>query len=227
MSLDTSEVKTGGALPKTIVPGMTTVRINSVELNQPPFAVAEKGYFFVLNVETKPIEGFEGFMVDKEDPSKGNYAGQIGRVKTNPWFYKDGVTKGGVKIQRDVEIMKQLKHICAAVGSPMDFKAETIEEMVAAFNEAKPYADKWLDMCVGGKEFARDNGFIGYDLFLPKMNQQKVVMEISGTTPSKLLAYDEAVHLVKMKEKPVASFGGDLDDAAAPAAEKPESAFDI
>ena len=116
--LSTKDVKTGGGgLPKTIAPGEHTLRINSAELKRFPFMETDNGYYFILNVETKPIDGFEGFFIDKDDESLGRYAGQIGEVKTNRYYYKDGATKSGIIINRDMELLKQLKNLCVATES--------------------------------------------------------------------------------------------------------------
>ena len=65
--LSTKDVKTGGGgLPKTIAPGEHTLRINSIELTRFAFMEADNGYYLMINVETKPVEGFEGFFINKE-----------------------------------------------------------------------------------------------------------------------------------------------------------------
>ena len=102
MALSTTDLgKEGGSgLPKTISPGNNTVKVNSVHLDE--FKFIPGAYHLMLNVETKPIEGFEGFMIDKDDESKGHYAGQIGRVKAAQYAFADGKTKSGVPIQVDL-----------------------------------------------------------------------------------------------------------------------------
>jgi len=209
--ISTKDVPTTG-LSKTISPGENIVKINSVKLQRFPFMETDQGYYLVLDVETAPIPDFEGFFLDKDDESKGKYEGQVGQVKTNRYFYKDGETKSGIKTNRDMDILKQIRNICVATDSidwftAADGKYETIEEIIEAFNTAAPFKDKYLRMCVAGKEFARDNGFIGYDLFLPKMERNKVAYEAVDAKPSKLITYDETKHLIKIESKAVSSFG--------------------
>ena len=90
MALSTTDLQggTGGGLPKTIAPGNHELKINSVRLEE--FRFIEGAFHLMFEMETKPIEGFEGFMKDREDESKGHYAGQIGRVKASQYAFADG-----------------------------------------------------------------------------------------------------------------------------------------
>ena len=112
--LSTKDVKTAGegGTPKTISPGNHTLKVNSVELKQFPFMESDNAYYLHMNVETEPMgEGFEGFWRDMDDESKGRYEGQVGQLKANRWYYKDGETKSGVPVNRDTEILKFIKEI--------------------------------------------------------------------------------------------------------------------
>lgn len=210
--LSTKDVKTGGGgLPKTIAPGEQILKINSVELKQFPFMQTDDGYYLILNVETKPIEGFEGFFIDKDDESLGRYEGQIGQIKTNRFYYKDGQTKSGIEVSRDMEILKQIKNICIASDAmdwfdDADGKHDTIEEFVEAFNKSKVYEGKWYKFCVAGKEFERNNGYTGYDLFFPKLQRGTVAFEAEDAKISKVIAYNEADMLQKLEPKEVKEF---------------------
>ena len=145
--LSTKNVKTEGAggLSKTIVPGNVTCKINNVLLDQPPFLQQDNGYFLVLNLETEPIEGFEGFFINKDDESLGRHEGQVGRVKASTWAFKDGTTRAGSSISRDQEILKFMKNLCDQMGTDWFIKAdnkhETIEDFIDAFNKAIPPPD--------------------------------------------------------------------------------------
>ena len=111
MALSTTDlVKEGSGLPKTISPGNYTLKINSIGLDDFKFIPDAK--HIILNVETEPIEGFEGFMLDKEDESKGHYAGQIGRLKASQYAFADGKTKSGVEIQRDRSVLIFIQNLC-------------------------------------------------------------------------------------------------------------------
>ena len=240
--LSTKDVQTGGGIPKTISPGEHVLKINNVGLSRPSFEriQQEEGYYVVLNVETKPIPDFEGFFIDKENESLGKYEGQVGEVKTSKFYYKDGETKSGVKITRDLEILKQIKNICIATDTvdwfdAADGKYPTIEAFVDGFNKEKPYANKYLKFCVAGKEFSRNNGYIGHDMFLPKLTRGVFAFEAEDAAQSKLMQYNASEHLEKLQQTQVSSFEAGADEPAVagvdddfpvdPAEEAPE--FDL
>ena len=89
MALSTTDLTTesGSGMPKTIAPGNHELKINSVRLDE--FRFIEGAYHLLMEMETKPIEGFEGFMRDRNDESKGRFEGQIGRVKASKYAFAD------------------------------------------------------------------------------------------------------------------------------------------
>jgi hypothetical protein len=133
----------------------------------------------MLHVETEPIEGFTGFIIDKDDESKGHYAGQIGRVKASQYAYADGETKSGIKIQRDRSIMMFLANLSKSYGitgwfEEQDNKFNTIEEFVKNCSNNAPIKDNvYLDFCVAGKEYEGKAGYTAYDMWLPKAENNK------------------------------------------------------
>ena len=151
MALSTTDLKEGGnGLPKTIAPGNHTVKVNSVYLDE--FKFIPGAVHIMFNVETEPIEGFEGFMIDKDNPDAGHYAGQIGRVKASQYAFADGETKTGIQINRDRSIMIFLQNFCKALNInewflAQDNKHDTIEEFIEALNTEAPFKDKYFD-CV-------------------------------------------------------------------------------
>lgn len=217
--LSTKDVKAegeGGGQAKTITPGNHRLKINSVELKQYPFMKEKDAYHLILNVETEPIKDFEGFFIDPQDESKGRYAGQVGQVKTNRYYYADGTTKGGTPVYRDPEILKMVKSLCEYMDMndwflAQDNKHETIEDFVEAFNTDAPFAGKYAEFCVAGKEYYRNNGYIGHDMYLPKPSGN--LKPIAFKAKDKVVPYEESKHLVKAEPKEVNSFGGGGDDA--------------
>jgi hypothetical protein len=213
---DIASESTGGGLPKTIKPGINTLKINSVGLKRFPFMEADGGYYFVLNVETEPIENFEGFLINKDDESLGRYEGQVGEVKTNRYFYKDGQTKSGIEVFRDEEILKQIRKISiVSTGNTkwldsVDGKFETIEELVEDFNNSGVFKGLYYNFNVAGKEYERKNGYTGYDLYLPKLTRETVAFELKDVENSKLLPFNELNHWIKLESKTVAEFGDTL-----------------
>lgn len=216
MGLSTTDLPTGGGLPKTISPGNHTLKINSVYLDDFKFIQGAK--HLIMNVETEEIEGFEGFMIDKEDPSKGNYKGQIGRVKASQYAFADGQTKSGIQIYRDRSVLMFLSNLCRALGrddwfQQQDNKHDTIEEFVEAFNNEAPYQDIFMDFCVAGKEYESKSGYTNYDLWLPKGTKKGYAFVETGS--DRLLQFNEADHLKKMETKEVGEFGEDSTDIPA------------
>ena len=216
MALSTTDLvkEGGGGLPKTISPGNYTLKINSVGLDDFKFIPDAK--HIILNVETEPIEGFEGFMLDKEDESKGHYAGQIGRLKASQYAFADGKTKSGVEIQRDRSVLIFIQNLCKALDiNPwfiaQDDKHDTIEDLIEAFNTDAPFKDKYFDCCVAGKEYEGKSGYINHDLWIAKGSKAGYAYTEEG---GGVMKYSEAEHLKKMEVKPVTAF--DADDFSVP-----------
>lgn len=229
--LSTKDVKTGGdgATPKTITPGNHTLKINSIELKQYSFMEKDNAYFVNLSVETKPLENFEGFWIDKNDESKGRHEGQVGIVKSNRYFYKDGETKSGVQIFRDNEILKFIKNLCNEAScdswfKKADDKYETIEEFIEGFNSDAPFKDKWLDCCVAGKEYHKSNGYTGYDMFFAKYANRTKGFAKEGSDD--VHVYTEEDFLIKAEPPAeVEGFGNDTAPLMDKVASAPE--FDL
>jgi hypothetical protein len=224
MGLSTTDLPVGGGLPKTITPGNHELKINRMELEE--FTFIPGAYHVMLHVETAPIEGFEGFLIDKDDESKGHYKGQIGRIKASQYAFADGETKSGVKIQRDRSIMIFMQNLCKAYDIQDWFTAqdglhETIEDLVKAFNNKAPFKEKYLSFCVAGKEYVGKTGYTNYDLYLPKAEKSKYSFAAVGDL--KVMTYDEVTHLKKTETKEVKSFGD--DENAFPTPKKSSSDF--
>jgi hypothetical protein len=214
MSLSTTDLGGSTGLPKTISPGNHKLKINSLELEDFSFIPGAK--HLILHVETAPIDGFEGFMIDKDNESLGKYAGQIGKVKASQYAYADGETKSGIKINRDKSMMIFLKTLCTNLGISEWFVAqdnlhETVEDLIIAFNKTAPFKDIYLDFCIAGKEYVGKTGYTNYDMYLPKSDKGK----FSFGTADKVTVYDEKLHLKKTEVKEVKNFGDD-DDLSIP-----------
>jgi hypothetical protein len=216
MGLSTTDLSTGTGgsnLPKTISPGNHVLKINSIDLED--FKFIDGAKHLMLHVETQPIEGFDGFMIDKANPEAGTYAGQIGRVKASQYAYADGETKSGIKIQRDRSVMIFLQSLSKTLGINEWFIAQdglhnTIEDFVTAFNKTAPYKEIFLEFCVTGKEYLNKNDYTSYDMWLPKSENKKYAF--GEVESGKVITYDEAKHLKKLEVKNVDNFGNDDDD---------------
>jgi hypothetical protein len=217
MALSTEDLGTGGSgLPKTISPGNKVLKINHVELED--FKFIDNAKHLILHVETEPIEGFEGFALDKDNPERGHFKGQIGRVKASQYAYADGETKTGIKIQRDRSILIFLQNLCKTMGlnewmQAQHNKHDTIEDFIDAFNQTAPIKDVYLEFCVAGKEYVGKTGYTNYDMWLPKAENGKYAFgEVEG---GKVINYNEAKHLKTLETKEVKNFGED-DDFSTP-----------
>jgi hypothetical protein len=213
MALSIDNLPEGGGLNKIIQPGNVTAKINSIELED--FRFIEGAYHIVMNLETEPIPGFEGFAKDPKDPSKGNYDGQIAKVKASQYAFADGTTKTGIKVERDRNILIFLKNLCNALGCEEWFKAqnnkhETIESFVAAFQDDAPFKDIYLDWCISGKEYMNKQGYTAHNLYLPKSS--KGAYAFSAKDSGKTLPYNETIHLIKLDTSAVKQFDSLEDD---------------
>jgi hypothetical protein len=220
MGLSTTDLPKGGGLPKTIQPGNYSLKINSVYLDD--FKFIEGAKHLIMNVETEEIEGFEGFLVDKADPSLGHFKGQIGRVKASQYAFADGKTKSGIVIYRDRSTLIFLSNLCKALGqsewfATQDNKHDTIDEFVNAFNEEAPFKDVFMDFCIAGKEYESNSGYTNYDLWLPKSSKKGYAYVEKDS--DRLLEYNAVDHLKKIEATKVSGFGDSNDtDVSAKAA---------
>jgi hypothetical protein len=211
MGLSTTDLGTGGnGLPKTISPGNHVLKINMIDLED--FKFIDGAKHLILHVETEPIAGFEGFALDKDNPEKGHYDGQIGRVKASQYAFADGETKTGIKIQRDRSILIFLQSLCKTLGinewfTEQDGAHDTIEDFIEAFNRTAPIKDKYLEFCVAGREYEGKTGYTNYDMWLPKSENRKY--SFGEIEEGKVITFDESKHLKKLETKEVKSFGDD------------------
>ena len=208
-----SQLDKGPSVSKTITVGTQVCKINSIKLEASPFD--KEAFYLYMNMESEPMgDDFEGFLIDKDNPDAGRFLGQVGRVKTNEYPYKDGATKSGIKVSRDLEILRAIQNIAKATGSTKwmednNNKHETIEEYVIAFNNDAPFKDTFVRITVGGREYYKDN-YMKYDLFLVRPGKYQTNMESLSVAEenSKLTKYSEDLHIKKKKTDAVESFGG-------------------
>jgi hypothetical protein len=74
---DLLESKSSGKGGKKITPGNHVLKITGLTTKEDE-RYPEKKYIYI-NVETEPIDDFEGFYIDN-DPSKGRHLGKIGKI---------------------------------------------------------------------------------------------------------------------------------------------------
>lgn len=211
MSISTKKItSTPAFVSKTIEPGNTTAKILNVYLEE--FTFSPGAYNMILSIVGQDRGAdFDGFFIDPNDHSKGKHKGQVGRVKAGEYAFADGTTKSGIVIKRDDEILKFINFICKEIDSSwleeQDGKHETIESLVKAFDNEKPFNNIWMNFCIAGKEYLNKEGYTKYDLFLPRYSKGKVAFEVCDKANSKLMKFNEEEHIKKSKAKEVKSFG--------------------
>jgi hypothetical protein len=229
--ISTKNIPAGGLTPKIIQPGNVDCKINAVTLDKVPYK--EGAYHINLHLETEPLgDGFEGFLVDKDNPDGPRYEGQIGRVRMSEWPYSDGETKSGIIITRDIEIVKAIQNICRQTDCMKWFDAQdgvhaTIEDFVEQFNSDKPFKDAFVKFCIAGREYMNKAGYMNYDLYLPKSSKGQFNMQKQGPA-SKIMTFNEAEHIKKAKSETVSSFSAGSDfDVDVPTTSKVSADFNL
>ena len=204
MAISTKGKKTGGSTPKEIQPGNNTCKINEIFSEDVKWKDGAK--HLIIQMETEPIGGdFEGFAVDKNDPAKGKFLGQVARVKAGEWPFSDGKTKGGVQIFREDETLRFIMSLFDALGkrdwldkaTAKGDEFESVDALIEFINKEKPFDGIFLDCCIAGKEYKNKQGYDTHDLFLPKFSRKGVPFEKKGTNSGKLLKFDASEHIKK------------------------------
>jgi len=219
MAINTKDVQTGGGVSKTLQPGNRLVKVTSLYLEKFPFK--DDAYHLVIEGEGPAMGGdFEGFFIDKDDESKGRHAGQVGRIKASEWAYADATIPGGTEIKRDDEMVKFLKNLCDATGASAwfiseDGKHDTIEALVHKMNTDKPFADKFMQCCLAGREYENKGGYLNYDLYFPKFTRTGIPFAAETNDAANIIQYNPDTHIKRKQIKEVDSFGGDTSDASA------------
>jgi hypothetical protein len=203
----------GSSVPKTLSPGVQVFKINSISLETVPYK--QEAYNIVLNVEGPDMgEDFEGFFIDKDNPTLGRYKGQVGKIRLTEYPLADGTTKTGIVIKRDAEILRQVDMICKNLEMKDWLEAQdnlhnTIEDLVKALDRDRPFANKFVRACVAGREYINKQNYTNFDLYLPKWSKNGSAYELASVDEavSKVVKFDPEVHVRKAKTETVSSFG--------------------
>jgi len=219
--LSTKDMKSGGGRIKPVIEvGNQVIKINSITFDQTPYEPS--AYNITLHVESQPVEGeFQGFLVDINKPNGKRYKGQVGRIRFSPWAYQDKTLPNGREISQDTEVLKAMIFL-AEVVDRRDALDKIEAKDVFKFMQA---ADKllknsgYINACVGGREWENKEGYINYDLFLPRLSKNGVPLEALDKDPSRLLQFNKEDHVKPLKKsqpqnnfEPVdSSIGDDFD----------------
>lgn len=222
--ISTKNIKVGGGPSKTLEPGNQICKINAITLEANPFK--EGAFNIVLHMESQDLgPDFQGFFLNKDDESLGRYKGAVGRVRATEWPFADGKTKGGVPVTRDGEIVKFLTNLSISLGCKdwlevQDGKHQTLESLIAKFNEDAPFKDTFLKVCLAGKEYKDKKGYLKYDLYLPKYSRDGAPFAPTNGTKIRVVAFNEAVHIKRAKVADVQEFGNTNDQLSDQAQEE-------
>lgn len=230
-----TKVSSSSGINKIIQPGNIVCKINAITLDSVPYK--DGAYHVSLHLETEPIkeEGFEGLLVDKDNPSGPKYLGQVARIKTSEWAYSDGTTKTGVNISRDTEIVRVIENICKQAGCTKwledhDNMFNTIEELVEAFNNDGLFKNIYMQFCIGAREYINKAGYTSYDMHLVRPERGQLSFQNVKAESLKVPTFNAEKHIKKTKSEPVASFksNNDLDsDLDVVTTSKVSSDFDL
>lgn len=221
--LNTKNMSAGSGKPKPVIGvGNQVIKINSISLDVTPYD--KDAYNVTLHVESKPIDGeFEGFLKDPNKTNGPRYAGQVGKVRYSPYAFKDTVLpNSGKQIYRDSEILKSMIFVSEVLGKRTELdaiEASTIEDFITSCNKLFSNS-KYINACIGGREWENKEGYINYDLFLPRMSKDGVPLEAMDVENSRLLTFSKADHIKTLAKKegvavgafePSANKGDDFD----------------
>jgi hypothetical protein len=210
---------TGSSISKVIQPGNVIAKVLDIKLDVPPYD--SSSYNIVLTLETEPItEGeFEGLAIDKDNPELGNYKGQVARVQTQQYSYNDYTNKDGKTTKKEDMIFKWLWNFAKEIGASEkliadDIQADSIEDYLDAAKKYLIDPDKYIHFCIAGSEYENKAGYTQYRLFIAKPEKNKLGYELykAGQAPTKLLKFDESVHIKKKKVEKLDSFESNSSD---------------
>lgn len=216
--LSTKDMSAGSGKTRPVIGvGNQKLKINQITFDQTPYD--KEAYNIVLHVESEPVGGdFEGFLVDSTDQNGPRYKGQVGRIRISPYPFKDATLPSGREISRDTEVLKNMIFLSEVLGKRDELdsiEADTIEEFMVSANKLLS-GDTYINTCVGGREWENKEGYINYDLFLPRNSKDGVCMESIDTENSRLYKFSKEDHVRELKKsqntssfEPQSSGGGD------------------
>jgi len=220
--LSTKDMSAGSGKARPVIGvGNQKVKINSITFDQTPYD--KDAYNVVLHVESEPVGGeFEGFLVDPNDKNGPRYKGQVGRIRLSPYPYKDATLPSGREISRDTEVLKAMIFLGETLNKRDDLdsiEADTIEEFMKSADSVLS-GDTYINLCVGGREWENKEGYVNYDLFLPRNSKDGIAMEALDVENSRLYKFDKSEHVRELQKKsspttdtfePASTAGDDFD----------------
>jgi len=200
--LSTKDMNAGSGKARPVINvGNQKVKINSITFDQTPYD--REAYNVVLHVESEPVGGeFEGFLVDSNNPNGARYKGQVGRVRLSPYPFKDATLPSGREVSRDTEVLRAMIYLSEVLGKRDELdsiEANTIEEFMDSADKVLS-GDTFINACIGGREWENKEGYINYDLFLPRNSKDGVALEALDTENSRLFKFSKEEHVRELKK---------------------------
>lgn len=135
-STEGQELKTGG-LNKTIEPGVVYAHIHSANVR-----TAKSGKKALeLILETPPIENFEGWAIDKENPEGPKFKGQSGRVSAT--VYTENFTDSNINKN---DILNKIVMISMVLDLRKEIDALANDKSITSI---EAYVEKAIDILKG------------------------------------------------------------------------------
>lgn len=212
---NSNNFKEAGSGQKILNPGTHYVRIVDLQLERPSYAIEGENPYNLLVTFEGVDEGddFEGFLVDKNNPTMGKYRGKVVTCRSKRYAFSD-YEYNGKQISRDSQIFNWINNLASQWGvlpemNKANVSGETIEEYV---ENAKRYImnpEIWGYVTVAGEEYYKD----GYDkpnyrCFLPNIDFKAKLypfvaseeIEDADAIPQGLLPFDANAHII-VKDK--------------------------
>jgi hypothetical protein len=223
-SLNNFQPTEGTFVQKSLQPGTHQCKVLDLKLEKPPYDPNQ--YNLVFSLMGPELGGdFEGFQINRLDPSKGTYKGQIGNVKANQYGFKDWEYKGK-KIGRDESIQNFLGTFLKQVNLLDQFQgqnvsAETIEDLVAEIRSFLVKGEYTFYFTLGAQKYFKEGSeYPSYALYLPKKLEGKFAYA-NTLEDTKFAQFNEAVHVYEKKVVDTAT------DASAPLSQGFAPAADV
>lgn len=192
---------------KIFNPGTHVLQMLDIVIDIPSYDTSAMHLEFLL--ETQPIGGeFEGIDIDKNNPARGKYKGQIGRVKAGQYPFSTYEWQGKT-IDRDQQIYNYLMKMADQLNVLDKIKASNVQanEITDYIAKIKPFMiGAWGMFTIAGKEYFKE-GYTNanYRLFFPKPEHRAGLFPFSAKRDAegkviKLISFDESKHIVPEKK---------------------------
>ena len=201
--LNTKDMSAGSGKAKPVIGvGNQVIKINSISFDVTPYD--SEAHNIVLHVESEPVKGeFQGFLKDVNKPDGPRYDGQVGRIRFSPYPYKDATLPSGREIQKDTEVLKAMVYLSEVLNKREELdkiEAQTIEDFMVSCN--KLFSNSvYFNACVGGREWENKEGYVNYDLYLPRMSKDGIPLEAMDVENSRLLTFKKEDHVRELQKK--------------------------